>query len=358
MKQPGIFFAAFGTLYLVWQLRQARYGMFRGLQVLALFGLGCALPYGLLCLWLWRAGVFPRFWFWTVTLAHAYTAQFPLTELFGDAKESLVDVAPPNTALWIFAGAGLVLACARQSTRVAGLFAGVFLVFSFLAVASGGAFEPHYFVLMLPAVALGVGAWAASGGWLFAKRDALMKTLPLFCVAAACVWSVAAQREYLFRMSPYVFSRETYGTNPFPEAEEAARYIALHSAADARIAVLGSEAEIYFYARRRSATGYLFTYGLMEAHPYAVPMQREMMAEIEEAAPEYIVRVNVAASWLVRLESSTDIFTWADWYTSQYYAKAGVIDIPEDGESKYVWEPAAAEYQPSGSDNVVIYRRR
>ena len=37
-----------------------------------------------------------------------------------------------------------------------------------------------------------------------------------------------------------------------------------HSAPDARIAILGSEPEILFYARRHSATGYIYMYDLLE----------------------------------------------------------------------------------------------
>ena len=46
------------------------------------------------------------------------------------------------------------------------------------------------------------------------------------------------------------------------------------------MAVLGSEPEIYFLARRHSATGYIYTYGLMEAQPFARRMQDEMIREI------------------------------------------------------------------------------
>ena len=34
---------------------------------LAVFAIGVVLPYAVTCLWLWWAGVFDRFWFWTVT---------------------------------------------------------------------------------------------------------------------------------------------------------------------------------------------------------------------------------------------------------------------------------------------------
>jgi hypothetical protein len=71
MKQPGIFFGAFGALYLVaieWRGR-------RQLPVKLIVFLGAlAAPFGLTCLLLWRAGVFEKFWFWTFIYARYYAA--------------------------------------------------------------------------------------------------------------------------------------------------------------------------------------------------------------------------------------------------------------------------------------------
>ena len=58
------------------------------------------------------------------------------------------------------------------------------------------------------------------------------------------------------------------------------------------------EPEIYFYARRRSATGHIYTYALMEAHPYAARLQEEMIKQVEEAKPEYVVFIQNQSSWL------------------------------------------------------------
>ena len=85
MKQPGIFFGAFGTVYLIWRWKTAGRSVAGGVKELGIFLTGLALPYCLVCFALWRAGVFSRFWFWTFTLARAYATQFPFSarkELF------------------------------------------------------------------------------------------------------------------------------------------------------------------------------------------------------------------------------------------------------------------------------------
>ena len=223
-----------------------------------------------------------------------------------------------------------------------------------LSVSGGGAFEPHYFILMLPALALANGAWVASG-----RRIPGIAALVMLFFAGACLYSVIQQRDYLFEMTPYQFSRSTYGLNPFPEAVKVAEYIRNHSDPGARIAVLGSEAEIYFYSHREAATGYMFTYGLMETHRYAEAQQGEMMSQIMSARPEYIVFVNVLTSWLPRPGSSRAIFHWLTDYTAEYYDTVGLVDLIQDQPARYVWGAEAAAYGAATSHlYLTIYRRR
>jgi hypothetical protein len=107
-------------------------------------------------------------------------------------------------------------------------------------------------------------------------------------------------------------SRDRYSPNPFPESPEIARYIEANSAADDRIAVLGSEPQLFFYSKRKSATGHIYIYGLMEDQPYADLMQQEMIADIEAARPLYLVFVRVNYSWGFDDKSPKRLFRWAD----------------------------------------------
>ena len=92
------------------------------------------------------------------------------------------------------------------------------------------------------------------------------------------------------------------------------------------MAVLGSEPETYFYARRHSATGYIYTYPLTEEQAYASVMQLEFIREVEAAAPEFVVYVLIDRSWLRHAHSDDGIFRWADAYTRDHYSLVGVAD--------------------------------
>jgi hypothetical protein len=252
----------------------------------------------------------------------------------------------PDLALWLLAAAGLVMLWSKRRDRVQAVFMSVFLLFSILAVAPGLYFRSHYFVLVLPAVALLAGATVGSkrgvSWWLF---------------GAALGISILWQRDFLFRLTPIQVSNEMDGSNPFPEAIEIAGYIHAHSAKNTRIAVLGSEPEIYFYSGRRSVSGYIYTYGMMEPHPFALMMQDEMIRDIGKGRPEYVVYVNMQPSWVVRPGSQTKIVKW--WNTSgvQDYVPVGMAGSLSLSHTDFHWDDVGS-YHGSSLPVITIYRRK
>jgi hypothetical protein len=341
MKQPGLCFGVFGGAYAAARLWRERRGM---AMKLGAFSAGAAAPFAATCLLLWLAGVFPKFWFWTFTYARQYASEASLRAGFWAFALNFLPILKQNAPLWLLAGVGLFAIWRRPEDRGRAAFVTAFLLFSFLAVCPGLFFRQHYFVLLLPAVALLAGA-AIRGramGWVF---------------VAALLLSMGLQREFLFRLDPMQASRELYGPNPFPEAIPVADYIRAHSEKDAPIAVLGSEPEIYFYAHRHSATSYIYMYGLMEAQPYALRMQDEMIGEVEKTAPQYVVQVSGNASWLQRPQSATRVFEWWYAYGARHYRLVGIADIVSGKPTEYRWEAAAETYQPRSSYFLAVYRR-
>ena len=316
MKQHGIFFMLFGALYLVRHRSRQR--------TLATFAGAAILPYALTCLILWRAGVFPNFWFWTVTYARAYAARVPLSTGIAYLSSTIQDIWAASPALWAMAALGLFCVFWMRETRPRAAFAFAFLAFSFATACPGLLFREHYFIPMLPAVALlaGVAVQWGSQSWLppaFSRRSSPRTLLAYLIFAAAVAYPFFAERQLYFSMTPVEAAREIWGDNPFPEAISAASYIRQRTSPDAPIAVLGSEPEIYFYAHRHSATPYIYMYGLMEPQPYALKMQNDVIRDLETTRPEYIVDVDVSTSWLVRENSNTRILDWWDDYQAQNY---------------------------------------
>jgi hypothetical protein len=159
-------------------------------------------------------------------------------------------------------------------------------------------------------------------------------------------------------MSPLQVSQSIYYGNPVIEAPEVARYIREHSAENARIAVIGSEPEIYFYAHRHSATGYIYTYPLVERQPYAAAMQREMILEIESNRPEYIVLVAYTYSWLLTDSSDQTILRWEEKYAETFYETDCIVNERPDGQTDYLSGEEAKNYHGALGQYIVIYKRK
>ncbi len=360
IKQHGIFFGIFGALYLLYlDIRRRPISWKSAVITQLVFAAGAVFPFALTCFLFLEAGLFDKFWFWTFTYAGKYATSVPLPVAWAEFKRQSFRVLKSSELIWGLAAVGIIsVFLIRQYRRRAVLLVGL-LIFSFFAVCPGLYFREHYFIFILPAGAILAGAGFVSLYKLFTglrifRRAILMSVIGLGIAG----YSLYEQRAYLFENSPVGVSRLVYGLNPFPESLRIAEYIREHTGPDDRIAVIGSEPQIYFYSRRRSATRFIYMYPLMELHDYAAEMQKEMIAEIEQAKPKYMVFVRVSASWLTRPDSVKLIFEWFNSYCPEYYSVVGIADIISCGQTVWKWDEQAADYKPTSKYWVAVLRRK
>ena len=303
MKQPAVFFVLFGAIYLISTDIRRRVGLKEVLLRSFIFGGGVILPFGITCLLLWYAGVFDKFWFWTIDYARQYGSLVSLTEAPWMFAQKVTQVIGAGWTLWLLAGFGLVAGLWHKATRASTSFLLGLFAFSALALSSGLYFRPHYFILVLPAVSLLVGIAISNLTARVTGRAEIVRFIPFFLFAAAVSLPIFRLQDLFFAVSPVEACRMLYGANPFPESVKIAEYVRDHTDPNDTIAVLGSEPQIYFYSSRHSATGYIYTYSLMEPQSYALPMQQEMIREIELARPKYLISVQMTISWFLGAES-------------------------------------------------------
>jgi hypothetical protein len=261
--------------------------------------------------------------------------------------------------LWTLALAGIVLLFYEPSLRPGRFFIAGFVLSSAAAVYPG--WRGHYFIQFFPAAGLLAGvAFHAARPLLGRLKTSLSPgalLLPVFLVALAS--PLLQWNDIYFTLTPAQASRAIYGTNPFPEAVEIGRYLAEHCPPNERVAVLGSEPEIYFYSHRRAATGYITTYPMMEPQPYALMMQKQMISEIESANPDFVIFVHVTGSWLQYSDSQTLIFQWFQKYQDRHLRLVGLVEIPADGSTVYRWfENDETNVRTTAQFWVAIFQRR
>jgi len=361
MKQHAIFVLLFGVAVAVrplWRASSPR--RLRMLAAVTLLG-GCALPFVATCAYLLAAGVFDQFWFWTVVYARDYVSQVPWSEAPQRFLAAFWPVVYPYRWLWALAGAGLIGLCVGPRWRSGRTFLLTLLGASWLTILPGFLFRQHYFIVVLPAVGLlaGVGV-DAFVQWLSRRSipSVVRQALPVVLLLLVWGWPLRELGAFYFAMPMQQASRILSGENPFPESMEIATYIRAHSSEADTMAVLGSEPQIAFYAKRRSATGYLYTYALMESHAHAREMQQKMIAEIESAQPKFLVFVNIPKSWLARRDSPTLMLNWYPPYAREHYDLVGLVDIVSASQTEYRWDAAVGDKPPKSPFYVLVYARK
>lgn len=305
---------AFGKFFLV------KDNLVRRIGSVAVYGLSMLAPLGLCCLWLWHAGTFTAFKFWTFDYARAYASIETPSGGMGLFWRNIGWVIISGIMFWLLAAAGLILIWfdARLKNSRGWLLG--FCMASALAVSLDFYFRPHYFLIAVPALALLSGA-AVSGVCRWRAGEKYMPGiygLMVICTIATCA-------EPWFFMPKFKLARELYGFDPLPEAEVVAKFIQDNSPPAARVAVLGSEPEIYFLSHRHSATGYIYIFALGEAQPFAAKMRNEMVSEIESCRPEIVVISDKERLLDPATNSIPNLFQWWDHYQTNYI-RVGVAD--------------------------------
>ncbi len=386
MKQHGVFFGVFGGIYLIWVRWGGQWAGGRGtgrkprwrpaagsnlrkeettrvdwsglIKELTLFSGGCVLPYLVVCLWLWAAGVLPQFWFWTVTYGSKYAGALPLVKAADMTSYALRAIVGPNLVVWLLPWVGMLMMWWDERLDINRRFLlSALLLFSLVAISVGFYFRQHYFILLLPVLSLLI-AVGVSRSLRLLQGD---RSLELFlALGVVCIAGLAAGGILIvngpvwFTHSPKKAAETIYTSSVFGDARELADFIQKNTKPDARIAVIGSEPEIYFYSRRRSATGHIYTYALMETHPYAARLQDEMIKQVEAGQPEYVVYVQNHFSWLTQEASEKKILEWWPKYWEDNLQLLRTVTTRQGAEEFAEKDPA----RPGSSGNYLLLLKR
>ena len=371
-------------------------GLTRLFRDLGWFALGGLSPYVLTCLVLWGAGVLPQFVFWTITYAGKYASAVSLVNAADMLRSGLSVVIGPNLLLWLLPGVGALVmwweerlhgaslkargqspqstipdprsgAGAQQSPIInrksriqyPRFFLMTFLFCSFASTSVGLYFRSHYFITLLPALALLTGV-AVSRALHLLKHDQTIELFLALAILGLFVIAVGAalvgHGSVWLGMSESQATRNVFGSTLFTQTARAADYVKSHASKSARVAVLGSEPEIHFLSGRRSASGHIYMYPLMEEHPYALKMQNEMISEIERARPEYVIYIDDELSCLPRGGSEQKIANWWKDYWATNMDLALTLEV-EEGRERGTDLDSPAKDAPA-TKHILIFKRR
>jgi len=365
MKQSGIFFPLFGIAIIISNYlfdidKNKKNLFFKTLY----FVLGILAPIIFLFLLMYWLGVFDKFWFWTFNYLQKYSSI-----IFGLTYLEIIlyifhefNFVIGNLLIWWFFAliGGIFLIKSDKFMRITKINILFFLLFSLLTVIPGFYFRPHYFVTFAPALSILIAIFfffIYNKIIHFYKKSCAEKIIMALFISFLIPY-IILNYQYFFTEDTNQLSKNFYVNNAFSESIAIADFINSHSDPADKIAVFGSEPQIYFYAQRQSATGYIYTYGLMEEQDYALNMQKEMISEIETSKPKFIISIYIANSWNISPNSNLYIFDWFNKYTNENYQLAGIVDLFNNKNTVYKWYNEINNYQLKPYNYILIFEKK
>lgn len=357
VKQHGAAYLLFGLAYAMIGPPSPSRGDWRKRLAGALFVLaGGLLPLAATCLAAALLGIWAPFVHWTFTYPSHYVREESWYGAWFNLSRALRLQWVMSECLWAAAAVGVAVVALLPSYRPARRLVLLLLAASCLAMVPGGYFRHHYFLLLWPTLALAsaVGL-VACGRWL-SRWGRGGQAAGIALVTGVLGWSVAQQLGVALPNDPRELSRFYYPT-VFADAPEIARLIAENTGPQDRVAILGSEPELLFYARRRSATGHIYMYPLMERHPFALDMQKQAIREIEAAEPEVIVVCEFFESWSSLSHSHDALPNWSLEYLPAHYHPVARIELRGSEPARFCLTPSEIHAPPESESLVYIMRR-
>jgi hypothetical protein len=164
----------------------------------------------------------------------------------------------------------------------------LFFICTFMCVWPGGYFRPHYFQLMFPASAILIGLGIGRSTFFWTKTSQKLHLTPFKLQGMALLAFITAQSGYLFTWTPDKIVLKMYDSS-FESMKEIGLALSQWTQPSDKIAILGSEPQIFFYANRMAAAGFLYHFPLIESQKYAASMSKQFIEETEKARPEIFI---------------------------------------------------------------------
>lgn len=249
-KQSAIDAVLAAAAWLVWRERRRA-----GRALVALLA-GAAIPVAVAAATAYRLGAW-----WFAVVGYRGRGDSLLTGTFSSRLHMLADSLPPAAK----ALALLALLAAVGWTR-APLLARLWVVAAALGVLGGGNFHPHYYVQLVPPLAV----LAAFGLERLGARGAVI-------ACAAVVVALVVVAAPLWLESPREQAREIWPHDPHLLHDRAvADYVHAHARAREKVYVVWAAADVYYLADRRPAFKYLW-FRNVQTIPHALRDARRML---------------------------------------------------------------------------------
>ena len=266
----------------------------------------------------------------------------------------IVGVNAKFELVWITAFAGLILTFFSGFKTGVKWFAILFTIFCIASIALGVAFYKHYFVVVMPAVAMCTGIALY---WISQKTG---KAGGIIGIAAAVVLisvPLIARQEYYFKPDFAKIHQEAYRQNMFPELEKIGQELSKRIPEGGKLAILGSEPEVLVAANREGCSKHLMVYSMLIDPEHAQAMQDDYYTEITQCDADYVVFDVFSSSWAPGFENLGLHKKNMEWINSTTVLE-GIAEYREGLPGIILWGDEARNYKPQSTYLVYVLKKK
>ncbi|MBN8702640.1 MAG: glycosyltransferase family 39 protein [Bacteroidetes bacterium] len=361
IKTTSIFMAVWGGIIIVTEFlfeKEKKYKYF--FKNIAAYSVGGFLIVGIFFLIIIVKGGLNEMLYWTFEYSKKYTQLMPFEEGVKYFKYTRDAILQNHKFFWYHSILALAVCLFRFIPYQLKAFGITLLACSFLTIVPGYFFYGHYWIQVVPGLAVVAGLTYHCIKTAFEKLKLgkfSIKYIYLTVFGILVFNHTKAQKSYYFHPNYELILRQTYGNNPFPEAMKIGDFINANTKPEDNIVLLGSEPEIYFYTKKRCPSRHFYFTALVTNVPEHKEWQRQFVKDTEKANPKYLVYFDHQISLMVQPNVDHYVFEWANEYVTKNYKLVGLIDMTDGQRSKYLFGNEIGNYQPSPGTNIFIYER-
>jgi len=290
----------------------------------------------------WKRGGWEDFNYWFFDIRKEYSSVISFDQGLEYLKMTWPGMYNNYKFIWIISGIGpvaLLFTGVKPWIKIAVLG---FYGFGFLTVMPGNHYYGHYFLQWIPTVCISAGAFFYSVEEIIRTKfnlKAFSRYIALGILVFSAFSNLSALKKYYFNTNSTQLLRQVYGLNPFPESKVIADKLNTMLKPEDKIAVFGTEIQMYFYTNRVSPSRFAGSGALLEFPiKKAEEWQKEFIGDVEKAEPRFLVFYSHSISWLAHPNVKNLIFPWFDKFSAEKYNLIGYADM-YDNTTNYVWAP-------------------
>lgn len=314
------------------------------------FAGGVLIPAVLFFTGIWVSGAWSDAMYWLITYPANYSSSIAVESGLKLLDHFFFQITLFQVTLFMVSGIAILgnLILGRQKSQI-WLFA--YLLFALITIIPGLRFYGQYWLLSFAPLAMLVAM-------LLHHLDALKRKTGMMAagIIVLCMFfEMATHSEYYFIRGKSKEVEKLFSGNPFEPIRKLSRYARDQMKPDETLMMFGSEPQVYLYAEQPSPTRHVFMAMLSEDHEKTPAYAEEVMVDLREKKPTYVLFNVFPYSWGITKNSNRELYTDSYLYVKNQYSPVATYDM---NQHRYLYASDGATIDVNQPNQVILFKHR